>query len=135
MSSDISVRSTSYQVDNRQWLVGTHGVDVTPGLTLDISKFTKSTHYPNGFIPSGTALGKVTTSGLYGPYDNTASDGREVCAGLLFSFCRAVDQQGNTNSKVGGARFVHGVVNAAKLPANSGIDTAGKADLPLIVWL
>lgn len=135
MSSDISVHSTSYQVDNRQWLVGTHGVDVTPGLTLDISKFTKSTHYPNGFIPSGTALGKVTTSGLYGPYDNTASDGREVCAGLLFSFCRAVDQQGNTNSKVGGARFVHGVVNAAKLPANSGIDTAGKADLPLIVWL
>ena len=135
MSTDISVRSSNYQVEDRSWLVGQHGVDITPGITLDISKFTKATHFPNGFIPSGTALGKVTATGLYGPYDNAANDGREVCAGLLFSSLRAVDQVGNNLAKVGGARFIHGAVNAAKLPANSGIDAAGKTDLPLIIWL
>lgn len=134
MSSDISVRSSAYQVDNREWLIGTHGVDLTPSVTLDISKFVKATHFPNGFIASGTVLGKVTASGLYGPYDNAANDGREVARGVLFSFIRAVDETGATRTKVGGAIFVHGGVREAKLPANSGIDAAAKADLPLIVW-
>jgi hypothetical protein len=134
MSTDISVRSGSYQVEDRSWLVGTHGVDATPGVTLDISKFTKNTHYPNGFIPSGTAIGKVTATGLYGPYSNAASDGTETCAGILFSSVRAIDTAtGTALAKVGGARFVHGVVNTAKLPAT--VDANGKADLPLIVWL
>lgn len=134
MSSDISVRSTSYAVDNRDWLVGQHGVDVTPSVTLDISKFTKNTHYPDGFIKSGTPLGKITATGLYGPYNDAASDGTEVCAGLLFSFVRAIDpNNGNTLVKAGGARFVHGLVNTAKLPI--AINANGKADLPAIVWL
>lgn len=136
MSTDISVRSSNYQVEDRSWLVGQHGVDITPGITLDIAKFTKATHYPNGYIPSGTIVGKVTASGLYGPYDNAASDGREVAAGVLFSSVRAVDPNtGNALAKVGSARFIHGAVNTAKLPANSGIDANGKTDLPLIVWL
>lgn len=136
MSTDISVRSSNYQVEDRSWLVGQHGVDITPGITLDIAKFTKATHYQNGYIPSGTIVGKVTASGLYGPYDNAASDGREVAAGVLFSSVRAVDPNtGNALAKVGSARFIHGAVNTAKLPANSGLDANGKADLPLIVWL
>ncbi|WP_454232156.1 head decoration protein [Mycolicibacterium fortuitum] len=136
MSTDISVRSSNYQVEDRSWLVGTHGVDITPGITLDISKFTKATHFSNGYIPSGTIVGKVTATGLYGPYDNAASDGREVAAGVLFGSVRAVDPNTGSNlTKVGGARFIHGAVNTAKLPANSGIDANGKADLPLIVWL
>lgn len=134
MSTDISVRSSAYQVEDRSWLVGTHGTDATPSVTLDISKFTKNTHYPNGFIPSGTAIGKVTATGLYGPYSDAAADGTQTCAGILFSSVRAIDTStGNALAKVGGARFVHGVVNTAKLPAV--VDANGKADLPLIVWL
>jgi hypothetical protein len=133
MSSDISVRSHSYQVDNREWLIGQHGADLTPSVTLDISKFTKNTHYPNGFIKSGTPLGIVTATGLYGPYNDAASDGTEVCRGLLFSFVKAIDEFGNTLVKVGGARFVHGAVKESKLPI--AINANGKADLPLIVWL
>jgi len=133
MSSDISVRSHSYQVDNRDWLIGQHGTDLTPSATLDISKFTKNTHYPNGFIKSGTPLGIVTATGLYGPYNDAASDGTEVCRGLLFSFVRVIDEVGNTLTKVGGARFVHGAVKESKLPI--AINANGKADLPLIVWL
>lgn len=133
MSGDISVRSTSYQVDNRDWLIGTHGTDATPSVTLDISKFTANTHFPNGFIRSGQPLGIVTATGLYGPYDDAASDGRQVCRGLLFSFAKAVDEFGVARTKVGGARFVHGVVKESKLPVS--IDANGKADLPLIIWV
>ena len=134
MSTDISVHSSSYQVEDRSWLIGTHGVDVTPSVTLDISKFTKNTHFPDGYIKSGQPLGVVTATGLYGPYDNSANDGREVCRGLLFSSVRAVDTStGNNLAKVGSARFVHGLVKESKLPVS--IDSNGKADLSLIVWL
>lgn len=225
MSTDITVHSSSYQVEDRSWLVGTHGTDVTPGITLDISKFSKDgtgevqkvtvsgadpftltlnssptdaiahdaaaadvqsalegivgvgkvtvtgaaggpytvafdaslgdvtqmsatgatvstttagkvAHYPNGYIPSGMVLGKITDSDLYGPYDNSANDGRETAAGLLFSSVRAINPTtGNALSKVGGAIFVHGLVDANKLPANSGIDSDAKSDLSHIVWL
>jgi hypothetical protein len=63
MSLDIALTSTTYQVGNRQWLLAIP--DVKFNATLDITKFTAGTHYPNGFIPSGTAVGVVTATGLY----------------------------------------------------------------------
>lgn len=73
MTTDISVATTSYQVEKRSWLLSPHGTEpgTTPGVTLDISAFTAGVHYPNGYIPSGTPLGKITASGLYGPYSVT----------------------------------------------------------------
>ena len=67
--TDISVQSTSFQVENRSWLLGPHGTGPgeNPSITLDVSGFTAGTHYPNGFIPSGTPLA-VTAAGLYIPY-------------------------------------------------------------------
>lgn len=69
----IGVTTTSYQVDQKSWLLSPHGTDpgATPGITLDISAFTSSIHYPNGYIPSGTPLAKITASGYYGPYSVT----------------------------------------------------------------
>ena len=71
--TDISVLSSAYQVDNRSWLLSQHGTDpgTTPSITLDVSAFTANVHYPNGYIPSGTNLAKITASGLYGPYTVT----------------------------------------------------------------
>lgn len=130
--TDISVSTTSYQVEDRQWLASPHGSGPgeTPSATLSVAAFTEGTHYPNGYVPSGMVLGKITASGLYGPYDPAASNGTEVAAGLLFS---SVAVKGKT--KVGGAILKHGHVTQAKLPKQSGtgsIDSAGKADLPLI---
>lgn len=123
--TDISVSTTGYQVENRSWLLSAHGTDpgANPSVTLDVSKFTAGTHYPNGYIPSGIDLGKVTATGLYGPYDNTATDCRETSAGLLYSSLAV--RAGAT--KIGGALVVHGFVKESKLPF--AIDTAGKADL------
>lgn len=68
--TDISVSSVAYQVEKRSWLLSPHGTDpgTTPSITLDVSAFTAGTHYPNGYILSGTNLAKITASGLYGPY-------------------------------------------------------------------
>jgi hypothetical protein len=68
--TDISVLNTPYQVEKRDWLLSQHGTDpgTTPSITLDVSAFTANVHYPNGYIPSGTNLAKITATGLYGPY-------------------------------------------------------------------
>lgn len=135
MSTDISLQTTTYQVADRRWLLSPHGTDYTPGVTLDVSKFTAGTHYPNGYIPSGTVVGRVTATGKVGPYDDAASDGRQTAVGILFADCRVTRSNGTTATNVGTGVLVHGIVSVAKLPFQSGtgsIDANGKADLPLI---
>ncbi|AXK86592.1 Bacteriophage lambda head decoration protein D [Nocardia farcinica] len=130
--TSISVKTLpTYRGENRSWLQSAHGTDpnANPNVTLDVSLFTQATHYPDGFVPSGMVLGKVTATGLYGPYDNSATDGREVAAGHLYG---SLPVEGET--KVGGALVVHGFVDAAKLPANSGLDANARADLKLIIY-
>lgn len=137
--TDISVQSTAYQVEKRSWLLSPHGTEpgTTPSITLDVSAFTAATHFPNGYFPSGIVLGKITASGLYGPYDDTAVDGREVAAGILFSSVK-VPNTADTTKDVGAAMLVHGFVKIAKLPIANGatgrgyIDANGQTDLKLI---
>lgn len=134
--TDISVQSTSYQVEKRGWLWGSHGTGPgdTPSVTLDVSKFTAGTHYPNGYIPSGTVLGKITASGKYGPYDPAAVDGTEDAAGILFS---SVKVGASASTPIGGAILVHGFVDEARLPFQSGkgsADAAAQTALNLIHW-
>lgn len=126
--TDISVSTTAYQVEKRNWLLSQHGTDpgTTPSVTLDVSAFTAGTHYPNGYLRSGLAVGRITTTGLYGPYDNAALDGRQDAAGFLFSAV-AVPTSG---ADVGGAIVVHGFVSLGKLPI--ALDVAGQTDLRLI---
>jgi len=132
MTTDITVRKTDYQVEKRSWLRGPAGTQPgeTPSITLDISLFA-SDRYPNGYIPSGTVVGKVTATGLYGPYDNTAEDGTDTALGLLFSSINVVASTG----KVGAALFKRGDVDTTKLPFSSGkgsLDANGKTDLKFI---
>lgn len=136
MSTDISMQTTSYQVGNRQWLLAEP--DVKLNVTLDPSKFTANTHYPNGYLPSGTVIGKVTASGLYGPYDDAANDGRQTAYGITYGDARFVRQNGTTAAKVGISAVVYDtIVSVGKLPFQSGtgsIDANGKADLAQIRW-
>lgn len=136
MSTDISMQTRAYQVGDRRWLLGEP--DWKPNVTLDISKFTPATHYPNGYIPSGTVIGKVSATGLFGPYDPAASDGRQTAYGLTYGDVRAIRQDGSTASHVGtGAVVYDAAVSAGKLPFQTGpgsIDDDGKASLNQIRW-
>lgn len=136
MSLDISLQTTSYQVGNRQWLLSEP--DTKLNVTLDISKFTAGTHFPNGYIPSGTVVGKVTATGLAGPYSNAASDGTETACGITYGDAKVTRADGTNTAKVSISVVVNdAIVSAAKLAFSSGsgsIDANGKADLALIRW-
>lgn len=121
---DLSVRTESHYQDNQSWLGAAHGTDAGRSITLDTSAFTAGTHYPNGFFPSGLPLGKITATGMYGPYNNGASDGTEVLAGFLLT---PVKPGSPTTVDVGGVLFEHGRVVEANLPI--AIDAAGRADV------
>ncbi|MGX1668545.1 head decoration protein [Streptomyces sp. NPDC055400] len=110
---------------DRDWLASRHGTDSTETITLDLGKLTKNAHYveptaaqPHGYVRSGVPVGRVTASGLYGAYDPTAKDGREVFAGLVYA--EAAFTPGVT--KIPAALFWHGTVSTAKVPG--GIDPA-----------
>lgn len=134
--TDISVERTSYQQDDRPWLlaelVGHQQSTTTDMVVLDFSKFTAGTHYPNGFIPSGTVIGKVTSGGRGGPYDNAASDGRQTAVGHLYN---AIRVPADLTTKVAAAVVdCFAVVSESRLPTNHGLDTAAKADLSLVKY-
>lgn len=119
----IKPRSTTYAgFDDPSWLGSGHGLDSTESATLLVSAFTEGTHYPNGYIPGGTPVGKITASGKYGPYSDAAVDGRQTLVGHV-AHARAID--GQTDLVVG--LFVHGTVVEANLPI--AIDAAAKADV------
>jgi hypothetical protein len=133
---DISLQPVeSYQAEDRSWLGSSDGTDVTQTVTLNTSTFTAGTHYPNGYIPSGCVLGQISATGLYGPYDNTASDGRQTAVGFLYSNTKV--RSGGPN--VGASIHWRGIVKSAKLPIAStspgGLDSAGKADLAAKFWI
>lgn len=131
--TSLNVNRFALQSENRSWLRGPHGTEpgANASITLDIPAFAGL--HPNGFVPSGIVLGKITASGKYGPYDPAGLDGTETAAGLLFGSLTVEDGA----TVVGGALVNHAYVNAAKLPLASGkgaLDAAARAELTHIIF-
>ena len=129
---DISVKTTVYQSEDRAWLASAHGTDATESITVFTAAFTRATHYPNGFIPSGMPVALITTgpgAGAYGPYNPALTNGQQHVAGHLFS---AVPVRDNPPATVGAALHWHGSVLVSRLPANHGLDAAGIASITTI---
>lgn len=134
--TDISVERKQFLPADRPWLlfeaVGNSGPVATTSGVLDFSLFTKSQHYPDGFLPSGLVLGRVGSGGRIGPYSDTASDGRQTAVGHLYN---AVAVPADTSRKVAAAiTDAFAVVSESRLPANHGLDAAAKADLPRLQY-
>lgn len=132
--TDISVTSTTYQVPDRSWLLweadgGINSVARTDG-TINFALFTSGTHYPNGYIASGTVVGKVTSGGRIGPYDNAASDGRQTAVGFLFNDIKVPTDTATKQTVTMIDGFA--VVSQSRLPTNHGLDAPGIVDLPLV---
>ncbi|MFJ8430474.1 head decoration protein [Kitasatospora sp. NPDC094019] len=109
----------------RPWLASRHGTDQTETVTIDASKLVANTHYvastdstqPYSRLLSGIPLGKISASGLYGPYDPAAADGRQILAGLVFDEALFAPGQ----PRIPCALLWHGVARTSKVPG--GIDT------------
>lgn len=96
---------------NQSWLGSAHGINDCRTETIDISAFTKATHYPNGYIPSGLPVAKV--GGVLVPYDATEATvtGAGILAGHIFT-----DQTTDGVADFAAPLLDHGRVKTAKLP-------------------
>lgn len=128
--TEIAVETTTFLNEDRSWLPYDEKMARLNAGRLNFALFTAGTHYPNGFLPAGLVIGRVTTGGLLGPYSNAAGDGRETAVGFLYHSVRVPANLATRVAVVLVDCFA--VVDTTKLPANHGLDAAGRADLPLI---
>lgn len=123
--TDIAPRVVEYAVtDDPSWLGSAHGLNATRSITLDISKFDKDTHYPDGVIPSGTCVAKNAGSGKYVPATEGGEEVSEELAEIVFTFGARRVTAPDANILVAG--LDHGRVVEARLPVpiTAGIKTA-----------
>lgn len=104
--------SETFGGGDQSWLGSAHGIGNARTETIDISAFTKATHYPDGYIPSGMPLAKV--GGLMVPYDPTAGTtvGAGILAGHLFT-----DFKVSGTADLSAPVLDHGRVKTAKITA------------------
>lgn len=68
---DLKVRTENYYTDDHSWLGSADGVTGGDTIELNLALFTEATHFPNGYIPSGTVLAEVgQAGGVYGAYSS-----------------------------------------------------------------
>jgi hypothetical protein len=114
-----TIRYSESATADHPWLASRNGLDAPLTLTLDTSLFTESTHYmppgvgrPHNVIYAGLPLGRITATGLYGPWDSSATDGRAAFTGLLLADVAFAPGSG----RAAAALLWHGVVEAAQVP-------------------
>ena len=116
---DLTTQVASTGGTDLTWLRSDHGISSGLVRTLDVTKFTSGTHYDatTKVLKSGIALAIVTATGLYGPYDTTASDGRQLVLDsfVLFEEPLTLDN-GSTSAKVAVAVLRHAIINQPLRP-------------------
>lgn len=105
------LKTETFGGGDQSWLGSAHGIANARTEVLDISAFTAGTHYPDGYIRSGTPVAKV--GGVLVPYDATegTTDGAGVLAGFVLT-----DQKVSGTDDFGVPLLDHGRVITAKLP-------------------
>lgn len=109
----------TYGTGDMSWLDSTHGIANARTDLVDISTFTAGTHFPNGYIPSGTPVAKV--GGVLVPY--TSAEGTTTNAGVLHGHL-LTDQPTDGVADFGAPVLKHGRVVASKVPQGTDAFTA-----------
>lgn len=125
------LRSETIGSGDQSWLGSAHGIADCRTETIDISAFTAGTHYPNGYIPSGTPVAKV--GGVLVPYDATEATvtGAGILAGHIFT-----DQTVVGAADIPAPLLDHGRVKADKVPGDfTAPAAAAKLSATTIVYL
>lgn len=101
----------SFGSGDQSWLGSAHGISNARTETIDISTFTAGTHFPDGYIRSGTPVAKV--GGVLVPYDalETTVTGAGILAGFVL-----FDQKVSGTADFPAALLDHGRVKASKVP-------------------
>lgn len=112
----------SFGTGDQTWLGSTHGIYNCRTATLDISAFTAGTHYPDGYIPSGTAV-DFADEGAVVPY----VDGAGAKLGYVYT-----DQKVSGTADLAAPILVHGIVNVDNLPAAFTAPATGTHDFVFV---
>jgi hypothetical protein len=125
------LRSETIGAGDQSWLGSAHGIADCRTETIDISAFTAGTHYPDGYIPSGTAVAKV--GGVLVPY--VATEGTVTGAGILAGHI-FTDQAVVGAADIPAPLLDHGRVKAAKVPGGFTVPAAAaKLSATTIVYI
>ncbi|MBT0771818.1 hypothetical protein KIH74_22950 [Kineosporia sp. J2-2] len=84
----LGITTRTYGDGDQSWLGSRDGTDVPQTCTIATSTLTAGTHFPDGYIPSGTPLARFTSGGNAGRYtvlNNAASDGSQTLVGYLLT--------------------------------------------------
>lgn len=113
--------------DDRRWWGSAHATQNFESVTLDAAAF-NATWGPAsasaGWVPSGVAIAKRTSDGLWVPYNDGGAAGVNTMVGHL-----ATSVKIRATGNVGAALFHHGTVIESLLPTTHGLDAAGKVDV------
>jgi hypothetical protein len=109
----------TFGAGDQTWLASTHGITECRTVTIDISAFTAGTHYPNGYIPSGTPL--ALAAGIAVPYTSAeaTTTGAGILAGHLFT-----DQKVVGTTDFAAPLLDHGRIKTSKVPQGTDAFTA-----------
>ena len=128
------LKSETLGPGDQSWLGSAHGIHECRTETVNLAAFTQATHYPDGYIKSGTPVAEV--GGLLVPYDSAEATtaGAGVLAGHIFTDQPVV---GTQNFAV--PVLDHGRVKAAKVPPGANAFTppaaAAKRAATTIVYI
>lgn len=134
---DLTVRTShTFLNEDQRWIGpgGLSSVQDARSITLNLALFDLAVAFPNRYLPSGIVLAKVTASGLYGPYSNAATDGRETALGLLL-VSEPVDVGAAVTGNHPAAMYWRGEVIQSFLPTGHGLDAAGIVDIQRIAFI
>lgn len=113
------LRTENFGSGDQTWLGSTHGIRNARTAVIDISAFTAGTHYPDGYLRSGTEVNTADETAVT-PY--TGAAGEKL--GYLLT-----DQKVNGGEDFGAPILRHGLINTANLPiahaASTGASTEG----------
>lgn len=117
------LKSETVGTGDQSWLGSAHAIRNARTEQVNVSAFTAGTHYPNGYIPSGTPVAKV--GGLLVPY--TSAEATTTGAGVLAGHI-LTDQPVVAGAPNFGVPLLdHGRVKAAKVPTGTDAFTAPAA--------
>lgn len=122
-------RHTYLGSEDQRWVApgGIAAMRDADSITLDRSAFDLVTAFPNGFLPSGIVLGKITATGLYGPYTDAGAGGLDTAVGFLLVTVAAPVGAAAT-SDIAAALYWYGEIIESMLPTGHGLTAAAKVD-------
>lgn len=111
-----NMRSEEFGSGDQRWLGSTHAIENARSSALTVASFTQATHYPDGYIRSGTPVNAAVESDLK-PWTDAAG---EVLGFVVF------DRKVGADPKVNVPVLRHGIINKAHLPGEGFTHATGE---------